>query len=230
MNENAVIENRCDHCKKTFVKPGTLLKHMCEPKRRWDERDKPSNRIAFQAWLKFYQQYQPRCKKKEYPDFISSPYYGGFVKYGTYCVDVAVINPLNYVDWLIKSKVSIDSWNSDTHYGRYLLEYIRLEDSMDAVRRSVETLIREAEKDNLQLGDVLKFSNTNRICHLITSGRLSPWLLFNSEGGRDFLSNLNHGQTEMVFEYINPDLWNIKFMRDQHSVSEVRKLLSIAGI
>ena len=231
MNENVATEEfRCEHCNKTFVKPGSLLKHLCEPKRRWMDRDKPANRIAFFAWSKFYQQYQPHGKKKEYRDFTGSPYYGGFVKYGTYCVDVGVINPLMYVEWLLKENISLDRWASDRHYDKYLVEYIRLEDGMDAIKRSVETLLKFSEEDNLQIGDVLRYTNANKICHKIVSGKISPWLLFNSEGGRHFLSTLNDGQTEMVFEYINPDIWNIKFMRDRESVDSVRKLLEMAGI
>lgn len=231
MNLNPETEQfRCDHCNKTFIKPSTLLKHLCEPKRRWMDKDRPANRIAFAAWLKFYQQYQPRGKKKEYRDFTASPYYGGFVKYGTYCADVGVVNPLGYADWLLKDSVSLDNWASDRHYGRYLVEYLRLEDSMDAVKRSVETLLKISETESLQLGDVLKFTNTNKICHQIVAGRLSPWLLFNSTSGQEFLSNLNAGQTEMIFEYVNPDLWNIKFMRDKTAVTEVRSVLKAAGI
>lgn len=230
MNENAVIENRCDHCKKTFVKPGTLLKHMCEPKRRWMDRDRPANRIAYISWSKFYQQYQPRSKKKEYVDFTASPYYGAFVKYGAYCVDIGVVNPLMYIDWLLKEKVSIDNWTSDRIYERYLIEYIRLEDGMDAVKRSVDTLLQFAETDNIQIGDVLRYTNANKICHKIMSGKLSPWLLFNSESGQNFLSTLNPGQTEMIFEYINPDIWNIKFKRETQNVTDVRNLLKQAGI
>lgn len=230
MNENAVIENRCDHCKKTFVKPGTLLKHMCEPKRRWMDKDKPANRIAYISWSKFYQQYQPRSKKKEYVDFAASPYYGAFVKYGAYCVDVGVVSPLMYIDWLLKEKVSIDNWTSDRIYERYLIEYTRLEDGMDAVKRSVDTLLQFAETDNIQVGDVLRYTNANKICHKIVSGKLSPWLLFNSESGQYFLSSLNAGQTEMIFEYINPDIWNIKFKRESQNVADVRNLLKQAGI
>lgn len=230
MNENLVIENRCDHCKKTFVKPGTLLKHMCEPKRRWMDKDKPANRIAYMSWSKFYQQYQPRSKKKEYVDFTSSPYYGAFIKYGSYCVDVGVVNPLMYIDWLLKEKVSIDNWTSDRVYDRYLIEYSRLEDSMDAVKRSVDTLLQFAETENIKVGDVLRYSNANKICHKIVSGKLSPWLLFNSESGQYFLSTLNSGQTEMIFEYINPDIWNIKFKREVENVTQVRNLLKEAGI
>lgn len=231
MNENVAIEEfRCEHCNKTFKKPGTLMNHLCEPKRRWMEKDKPANRIAFIAWSKFYQQYQPRGKKKEYRDFTSSAYYGGFVKYGVYCVDVGVINPLMYVDWLLKEKVPLDNWASDRHYDRYLIEYTRLEDGMDAIKRSVETLLKFAEEDNIQLSDVLRYTNTNKICHKIISGKISPWLLFNSASGQYFLSTLNPGQTEMVFEYINPDIWNIKFMRDQKNVKDVQNLLQQAGI
>lgn len=231
MSDKAATEElRCDHCKKTFVKPGSLLKHLCEPKRRWMDKDKPGNRIAYLSWSKFYAQYQPRGKKKEYVDFISSAYYGGFIKYGNYCVDVGVVSPLHYVDWLLKEKVSLDGWASDRQYGKYLVEYIRLEDSMDAVKRSVETLLKLAETDNLQIGDVLRYTNSNKICHQITAGRLSPWLLFNSDGGRQFLSTLNQGQTEMVFEYINPDLWNIKFMRNKQDVEIVQQVLREAGL
>lgn len=226
----ATEEFRCDHCNKVFVKPGSLLKHLCETKRRWMEKDKPSNRIAFVAWSKFYQQYQPRGKKKEYVDFATSPYYKGFVKYGTYCVDVGVVNPLGYVDWLLKEKVSLDNWASDKHYGKYLVEYTRIEDGMDAVMRSVETLLKFAEDEELQLGDVLRYTNANKICHKIVSGKLSPWLLFNSDSGRYFLSTLNPGQTEMIFEYINPDIWTIKFMRDKENVNRVQTVLSQAGI
>ena len=231
MNEKVATEEfRCEHCNRTFVRSNTLLKHLCEPKRRWMDRDRPSNRIAYLAWSKFYQQYQPRSKKKEYRDFASSAYYGAFVKFGTYCVDVGVVNPLMYSDWLLKEKVPVDNWASDKHYGRYLIEYTRLEDGMDAVKRSVETLLKFSEEDNLHLGDVLKFTNANKLCHKIVAGKISPWLLFNSDSGREFLSTLNSGQTEMIFEYINPDIWNIKFKRDTETVSNVRNLLKQAGI
>lgn len=231
MNENVATEEfRCEHCNKTFIKPGTLLKHLCEPKRRWMDKDRPANRIAFIAWSKFYQQYQPRSKKKEYRDFTSSAYYGGFVKYGTYCVDVGVVNPLMYVDWLLKEKISLDNWASDKNYDRYLVQYMRLEDGMDAVKRSVETLLKFAEEDNLQLGDVLKFTNSNKICHKVVSGKISPWVLYNSDSGREFLSKLNEGHMQMIFEYINPDIWNIKFMRDRENVKDVQTLLRQAGI
>jgi hypothetical protein len=135
-----------------------------------------------------------------------------------------------YVDWLLKEKISLDNWSSDKHYGKFLIEYTRLEDGMDAVRRSVETLLKFAEEENLQIGDVLRYTNANKICHKIVGGKLSPWLLFNSESGRYFLSTLNTGQMQMVFEYINPDIWNIKFMRDKENVKDVQTLLQQAGI
>ena len=235
MKKNVVSETtdelHCGHCNRTFVKPGTLFKHLCEPKRRWMDKDRPANRIGFMAWSKFYQQYQPTAKKKkEYIDFIASTYYGGFVRYGTYCAEVGVVSPLNYVDWLLKEKISIDNWTSDRNYGRYLIEYLRLEDGMDAVKRSVESLLKLAEAENLQVGDVLRYAGKNKLCHKIVGGHISPWLLFNSEGGQYFLSSIDPGQTEMIFEYINPDLWNIKFMRDSETVKEIQGVLKQAGI
>lgn len=218
-------EYRCEHCNRSFVRPSTLEKHMCEPKRRWDERDRPANRIAFAAWLRFYQQFQPGRKKREYRDFASSAYYGGFVRFGVYCVDVGVINPLRYTEWLIKDNAGLDNWNSDKIYTRYLIEHLRTEDVFDALHRSMETMMNLAEKENVQLCDVFRFVNSNRICHLITNGKISPWIVYQSDTGKQFLSQLTDDNVTLIHDYIDPERWQIKFLRDPESVKQAKSII-----
>lgn len=231
MKQSAVTNHfSCEHCGRSFVRESTIARHLCEQKRRWDEQTRPANRIAYQAWKKFYEQFQPSKRDKDYRAFIASSYYGGFVKFGTYCVDARVVNPIAYLDWSLAEKIALDNWTSDRNYGRYLVEYLQLENNLDAVRRSIETLLKIAEDQNIRLEDVLRLYSTNKVCHLITQGHISAWLLFNCGAGTGFLEKLNSDQLGMIYEYINIDKWKIKFMRDQSSVDEVKNLLREAGL
>lgn len=217
--------NRCEHCGRTFLKEGTLFKHLCEQKRRWLDRDRPSNRIGYGAWKNFYNTHHPNKKNTSYQDFLKSNYYTAFVKFGSYCVDISAVNPAAYADHLLRNRVPIDTWTSDKVYTKYLTEYLRVEDCLDAVKRTVEVLLELSNTENIRLEDIFLYANTNKLCHLVTAGKISPWVLYHSRSGVEFLSKLDTGQTNLIFEYIDPQRWNIKFLREAENVSQVKDLL-----
>jgi hypothetical protein len=64
---------------------------------------------------------------------------------------------------------------------------------------------------------------------MITNGKISPWMLYQSESGVDFLSNLDEGQQRLIIDYINPEQWAIKFRRNTEMVTQVKELLNAAG-
>lgn len=218
----------CGYCGRHFQRESTVATHMCEQKRRWLEKDRPGNRIAYASFTRFYK-YNTNSKSKTYDDFVKSSYYIAFVKFGNYCADVGVINFDRYVDWLLKNKIKIADWNSDTNYKRYLIEYLRHENPLDAVARSIETLLKLSEDTQIQGCDYLRWGNANRVCHQITTGKISPWLLYHSGSGVKFLETLNEDQLKMVFEYINPELWALQFKRHNDAVEEVKELLRRGG-
>lgn len=219
----------CEFCKRVFLRESTVMKHMCETKDRYLNKDKQGNRIGFQAWVQFYKKNTASKKQKTYEEFIKSAYYIAFVKFGNYCVNVSAINISRFVDWLLKNQIKIDSWCSDTTYTKYLIEYLRIEDAFDAIHRSVETTIDWAEKDNIQHKDYLRYGNVNRICLLIATGKISPWMLYCSESGIQFLDKLNEAQVKIVIDYINPELWKIKFNRDENLKQQITDTLKQAG-
>ena len=96
-----------------------MAKHICENKRRWQDKDLKGNRIAFHAWINFYAKHTPTKKQKTYLDFIKSSYYLAFVKFGHYCVNVNAINIARYADWLLSNQIKIDKWISDTNYTKF---------------------------------------------------------------------------------------------------------------
>ena len=233
MKETLVIDKPmkfgCEFCKREFLRESTIMKHMCETKDRYLNKDKQGNRIGFQAWVQFYKKNTASKKQKTYEEFIKSAYYIAFVKFGNYCINVNVINVSRFVDWLLKNQIKIDNWCSDTTYTKYLIEYIRIEDAFDAIHRSVETTIDWAEKDNIQPRDYLRYGNVNRICQLITTGKISPWMLYCSESGIKFLETLKSDQLKMVNDYINPEQWALKFHKNEELKRQIADILRQAG-
>jgi len=233
MKETSVIDKPmkfgCEFCKREFLRESTIMKHMCETKDRYLNKDKQGNRIGFQAWVQFYKKNTASKKQKTYEEFIKSAYYIAFVKFGNYCVNVNTINVSRFVDWLLKNQIKIDNWCSDTTYTKYLTEYIRVEDAFDAIHRSVQTSIDWAEKDNIQPRDYLRYGNPNRICQLITVGKISPWMLYCSESGIKFLETLKPDQLKMVNDYINPEQWALKFHKNEELKRQIADTLRIAG-
>lgn len=219
----------CDFCGRTFLRENTIAKHLCEYKQRWLNKELQGNRIGFQAWLQFYKKNSNTKKKRTYEEFIKSAYYTAFVKFGTYCSDANALNVSRFVDWLLKNQVKIDVWNTDTNYTKFLIEYLREEDPLDAIARSIETTQKIAEMETIQTKDVLRYANRNRICYAITTGKISPWMLYHSESGTKMLDELDNTQVKMVIDYINPELWAIKFKRNPDKVREVKDLLNAAG-
>lgn len=233
LNLRAKIESKmtyqCEFCKKTFARESTIAAHMCEPKRRRMQQSERGVQIGFQAYLQFYKLMNKSNKQKTFDDFADSPYYKAFVKFGRYCVDVQVINPARMIDWLLKQQKKIDQWCSDRVYTEYLIDYLLVESVADALARSVEYSIEWAEKNNSRPQDCLRYGNTNAICYAITTGRISPWVIYNSESGQSFLSNLDSGQVGMIWSYINSDTWQHKFHNSPEDRTWAEKTLKQGG-
>ena len=64
---------------------------------------------------------------------------------------------------------------------------------------------------------------------MIATGKISPWMLYCSDSGIQFLDKLNEAQVKIVIDYINPELWKIKFNRDEQLKQQITDTLKIAG-
>ena len=219
----------CEYCKKEFVRESSIEVHMCEPKRRRMAKDEPGVRLGFLAYIKFYEQAQGSAKLKTYDDFCDSSYYLAFVKFGRYCVNTKVINPAQFMNWLLKNQKKIDRWCSDQLYTEYLLWYLTIEAVDDALARAIEYSIDWAEKSEHPAHDCVRYGNANAVCYAITTGRLSPWVIYNSESGMEFLNSASSEQIAMIWPYINSDVWQKKFSDYLADQEYVKDILNKAG-
>ena len=220
---------KCQYCKKDFQKETSLAVHLCEPKRRMQERSERGVELGYQAYLRFYEMTQGSAKLKTYEQFAESPYYRAFVKFGRYCVNTRTVNPKQFLEWLLKNNKKIDRWASDQLYTEYLLTYLQVENINDAMARAIEFGIEWAEKHSAQPHDCLRYGNNNAMCYAVTAGRISPWIIYNCDSGQKFLSELDSTQIAMIWSYIDSDVWQKKFQDYPADQEYVREILTKAG-
>jgi hypothetical protein len=219
----------CRYCHKSFAKETSIAVHMCEPKRRFQEQNEAGVRMGFNAYLKFYEITQGSAKLKTFEDFATSPYYRAFVKFGRYCVDTRAVNPARFTEWLLKNNKKIDHWARDTVYTEYLVGYLPIENVNDALARAMEYGITWSEESGHPAEDCLRYGNVNRAVHAVTTGRISPWIVYNCDSGQKFLSELDATQIAMIWPYIDSEVWMKKFADYMADQEYVREILHKAG-
>ena len=224
---------KCKYCEKAFVKESTLAVHLCEPKRRWQQEKEVGVQLGLKAYLRFYEVTQGSARLKSYADFVSSPYYNAFVKHGRYCQSIRCINFANFLDWLLRNNKKIDNWCSDKLYEEWMHDYLRKEAVQDALERALKEMQDYADDHpDLKNGfsDYFRYGNSNRVVHHITTGRISPWIVYNCASGVDFLGNLSEEQVAMVMPWIDPDHWQRKFTDYLADTEWVKDILQKAGL
>jgi len=224
---------KCRYCDKAFAKESTLAVHLCEPKRRWQQEREVGVQLGLKAYLRFYEVTQGSARLKTYEDFVSSPYYNAFVKYGRYCQSIRCVNFTNFLDWLLRNNKKIDHWCKDSMYTEWIHEYLRKEAVQDALERALKEMQTYADDHpELRNGftDYFKYGNSNRVCYHISTGRISPWIVYNCDSGVEFLDGLTEEQIQIILPWIDPDFWQRKFKDYLADTEWVKDILEKAGL
>ena len=224
----------CKYCQKEFRKESTLVAHMCEPKRRYQQQNESWVQLGFKAYLRFFEITQGSAKLKTYDDFAKSPYYNAFVKFGRYCQEIRCVNFASFLEWLLKNNKKLDYWCKDSLYEEWLFEYLRKEAVQDALERAL-TEMQNYVDENTELfpngfTDYFRLANANRVCHHIANGRVSPWIVFNCDSGIAFLDTLGEEQVAQIITMIDPEYWQRKFKDYLADTEWVKSILKEAGL
>jgi len=203
--------NKCTYCGKTFAKERTLQVHLCEPKRRYLQRDEKWVVNAFMVFQRFYEVHQHNSKPRTYEDFCDSAYYNAFVKFGRYIMHINPLYPDKYIDYVLHSKIKLDHWARDDLYEAYLIDALKGEPVEAALQRSIATMMDWAVEQNAQWSDYFRLVNTNRAVQHIQQGKISPWLLLGCNAGKKMLKSFSDEQLQMTQRFINPEYWANKF-------------------
>jgi hypothetical protein len=205
--------------------------HLCEQKRRWQQEKETGVQLGLRSYLQFYETTQGSAKLKSYEDFATSPYYNAFVKYGRYLVGIRALNSTSFTAWLLKNNKKLDQWCKDSFYEEWMLEYLRKEAVQDALERALREMEDYAgSSDIANFSHYFRYGNSNRICHHICTGRVSPWVVFNCTSGVEWLDSLGEEHILLVMPYIDPDFWNRKFTDHMADVEWCKHVLREAEL
>ena len=222
---------KCQYCEKEYRKESTLAAHLCEQKRRWQQETETGVQFGLRSYLQFYESTQGSARLKSYEDFVHSPYYNAFVRYGRHLVSIRAINSTSFTTWLLKNNKKLDFWCKDSFYEEWMLDYLKRESPQDALERALKEMEDYAgNSDIASFSHYFLYGNTNRICHHISTGRVSPWIVYNCSSGREFLGNLGEEHLVLVMPYIDPDFWNRKFADYVADVEWCKHILKEAGL
>jgi len=232
MTSESELNFKCKYCERDFRKESTLAAHLCEPKRRWQQETETGVQFGLRAYLQFYETTQGSAQLKSYTDFVTSPYYNAFVRFGRHLVAIRCINSNSYTAWLLKNNKKLDHWCKDKFYEEWLHEYIKKEAVQDALERGLKQMEEYANGDSglATYSHYFKYGNHNRICHHITTGRVSPWLVYNCDSGIEFLESISAEHLAIVLPWIDPDYWNRKFKDYVADVEWCKHILGAAGL
>lgn len=202
---------KCEYCGKLFAKEKTLFVHICEQKRRHLAKNEKHVQAGLLTYQRFYDITQKGKSQKSFDDFVSSPYYTAFVKFGSFLINTAPIYPDRFIDFVIKSGVKLDHWCRDELYDTYISELIKIEPADGAIQRTIQTMMDWADKNDSEWEHYFAYVNLNRATHDIKEGLISPWVLLNTRSGKEMLKKMNDEQLEIVAPVIDPQFWLKKF-------------------
>ena len=221
---------KCVHCEKGFMKEKTLFAHMCEPKRRFMQKDEKRVQAGFLAFNRFYQLTQGAKKQKTYEEFCKSAYYNAFVKFGSFVNNVNPLYPDRFIDHVIKSGVKLDHWCRDELYESYLYEMLKIEPVESAVQRTLTTMMDWGDTSQAQFNHYFNYVNLNRAVHDIRDGKISPWVILNCISGKKLISNMNDDQLELISPAFDIAFWVKKFKQLPADVALVQEILKEADV
>ena len=225
-----ISEYTCQHCGKGFVKEKTLMVHMCEGKRRYMQRDERRVQSGFYVYNRFYKITQNAKKEKTYEDFCKSPYYNAFVKFGSFMSNVNPLYPDKYIDWIVRSGVPLDKWCREELYDKYVLDLIKTESVESACERSVQTMIDWGYKNGAVWNHYFSYANLNKIVYDVRDGKVSPWVLLNSDNGIAALKKMVDEQLDTIAPMIDPEYWTKQFRNNKEDVDFAKNLIKEANL
>ena len=215
----------CSHCNSAFMKEKTLLVHMCEQKRRHLARTDKHVQIGYAVFVRFYELIQKSKDIKTYDEFARSPYYNAFNKFGSFISNINPLYPDHYIDYVLKSGVKLDHWCREELYEKYVIHLIKNESVETAIERTVAHMMDWADANKSVWNHYFNYVSINRATFDIKDGKVSPWILLNSQAGLELLSKFSDEQLESVGSMIDPVFWGKKFRTYQADVEIVKQVL-----
>lgn len=217
-------EFKCEFCGKALSTELYLINHSCTGKLRWGDKDLKQVKIGFLAYQKFYSM-SFKQNNKTHADFIKSNYYNAFTKFGRHVLQLNLLNPEDFVDFVLRSGQPIDKWCSSVLVEEYIKQRQAKESWETGLERTILTMQEWAQKENHHWTEYFDRITTSEIVHHIRLGKISPWILYNSRKASSALMRMNHEQINLIETVIDSKLWKRKMLKEADEILALRKFI-----
>lgn len=194
------------------------------------DRDTKHVKLGFIVFQRFHEANYIGRKAKTFEEFMRSPLYIGFTKFGKYVLTIDAINPKAFIEFIVKGNIQLKDWESPIIYETYVRELNKKETPGAAVERHFMLMQQWSMDTGEPMHDFFRKVAPNRAVQWIRSGRISPWVLFNCDSAQEMIDRFTEEQFKLVFSYLDPTFWDIKFKRAQHDADVVREELKAFGM
>jgi hypothetical protein len=164
--------------------------------------------------------YLKRGKNITPKEFISSPFYDSFMNLVKFTSENWVITSLRYLDFLIDYRVAEPKWMKEETLKAYR-EHSRLNDNPIAqTKETFEAIKHWCEKNSVDRHEFFAKVPPGQALQLITTNRLSPWVLFGYDRAvAELLARMNDDWICSVNEFLNNLYW-INRIKTAEQISE----------
>jgi hypothetical protein len=220
----------CQYCNNKFAKEKTLAVHVCEQKRRALAKTERHVVLGYDTYNKFYKMSQNAKSDKTYDEFARSPYYNAFVKFGSFVSNVNPLYPDKFIHYVVTSGVRLDHWCRDELYDNYVINLVKTEGVETALERSITHMMSWGESNNALWNHYFLYVSLSRATFDIKDGKISPWLLLNSNNGKALLKKLSDDQLEAISSVMDLQFWMNKFKKRPDDVDLVKQVVKESSI
>lgn len=220
----------CKFCGAKFRKETTLTSHVCVKKRRHTDINTAASRLGLRAFQKFYEMTMNSKKLKTAQEFIDSPYYIDFAKFGNHLATLRPVYPEQFIEFVIKNSVKIKDWTQDFVYYTYVEELCKKEPAISAAERTITEIMEWCDKNTIPFKEFFYNISANEAAHLIKSGKISPWVIYLSSTGEELMKKFSADHFKIIDSIVDPGYWNRKFKKADEDVEYIKSLLAQTGL
>ncbi len=225
-NHKCKDHSKCTFCNKTVK---DIVSHSCRLKDRYLNRDTLNARIAFNSYKIFWSISYNR-KLPDNDSFDKSPLYNDFVKFADFTIKTNIYKPDEYVKYLVKNQIKLVEWTKEQLYLKYVRTVVRTESYDRAIERSIIFMDKIAQTNNIKINDFFNHVSPSDIIIWLETGRVSPWVLFNCESGRNLINSFDTEQINIMENIVDYRYWKLKFKKNPDDVSVIQDFLKEEGL